>query len=409
MSKKRVSLRPGIRCRYHETRKHGVNFDRYYMIYYRHSNKNYEEALGWSSQGWTEKKAAGVLSELKENQRRGERPFTLREKRDMEEAERAAQEAQKAEAERAALTFGELFEKHFLPHSKANKRNERSWQAEEILYRLRISPVIGEKVLTEVAPIDIERIKRDMKKVGKSPRSILYALQVIRQVFRYAWKNGLYCGDIGQIPTTKVEWPKFDNQKVRYLTEAEAALLLEELASRSQDLHDMAALSLYTGMRAGEIFNLTWQCVDLEEGKLTLFDTKNSRTRAVFLNEQAREILAARTPGKPKQLVFPGRGGKKIVEVSSTFDRAAKELGFNEGITDRRQRLTFHCLRHSFASWLVNNKTPIYTIQKLLGHQDLKTTARYAHTSDDTLRGAVRTIRKPRTPKKKTAAKAVNE
>lgn len=103
---RRTTVRPGIRCRLHDTRKYGAGHDRYWIIYYRHDGKNYEEGSGWSSQGWTEKKAAGVLAELQENQRSGERPFTLREKREMEKAEREAQEAQEAEQEKAALPSG---------------------------------------------------------------------------------------------------------------------------------------------------------------------------------------------------------------------------------------------------------------------------------------------------------------
>jgi integrase len=78
-------------------------------------------------------------------------------------------------------------------------------------------------------------------------------LQVVGQVFRYARNNGLFNGDI---PTAKVKRPSYDNRRQRYLTRTEAETLLEELASRSRDLHDMAALSLYSGVRAGELFNL---------------------------------------------------------------------------------------------------------------------------------------------------------
>jgi hypothetical protein len=56
------------------------------------------------------------------------------------------------------------------------------------------------------------------------------------------------------------------------LTRSEAETLLEELAKRSKDLYDMAALSLYSGVRAGELFTLTWSCVDLENDAVTLLD-----------------------------------------------------------------------------------------------------------------------------------------
>lgn len=395
----------GVRYREHPSRKHGLHPDRYYFLKFWARGRTMTEGVGWASEGTKPSDAHKRLIDIKAAIKAGTYE-TPAERKAREESERQAKEEQDAESERAALTFGEVFEGHFFPYSKSQKRNAKSWQREEALFRLWIKPVIGKKALADVAPFDLEKIRSKMKKAGRSARSITYAFQLIRQVFRYAQKNGLFSGEI---PTTKVDWPKFDNMRVRYLTEEEAALLLEELLSRSQDLHDMAALSLFTGMRAGEIFSLTWACVDLQNGTLTLLDTKNGRTRTVFLNEPAQAILEAKAPGKPEDLVFPGRGGVKIVQASDAFNRAVDKLGFNNGITDRRQRVTFHTLRHTHASWLVNGGTPIYTVQRLLGHRDLSTTARYSHTSDETLKAAVGKIGKPRKPKKRKKAEAANE
>ena len=74
----------------------------------------------------------------------------------------------------------------------------------------------------------------------------------------------------------------------------------------------------------------------------------------------------------PTGLVFPGRGGRRITSVSRSFDPGVEDLGLNTGITDRRQKLTFHNLRHTAASWLVQSGTPLYTVQKLLGHKNTK-------------------------------------
>ena len=62
---------------------------------------------------------------------------------------------------------------------------------------------------------------------------------------------------------------------------------------------------------------------------------------------------------------------------------------FNNGVTDPRQKITFHTLRHTFASWLAINGTPILTIKELLGHQSLAMTERYSHLSPDHKRQAV--------------------
>ena len=382
---------PGVRYREHDVRRHGVGFDRYYTLTYKLDGKTRTEAVGWASQGWTEKKAAGLMAEIRENQRRGEGPRTLQEKRNLAEQKREEMERLAVLKERAALTFGEVFEVNYLPHSKATKCHIRSWQREESLSRLWIKPVIGTKAMIDISAFDLERIKRNMAKAGRSPRTIHYCLAVIRQVYRFARRNDLYRGDI---PTEKVSKPKYDNRRMRYLSHDEAEALLKELESRSRDLHDMALLSLHTGMRAGEIFNLTWGCVDLEHAQVTLFDTKNTRSRTVFLNDRAMSMMKDRETGKPNDLVFMARGGGKIKEISNAFDRAVSSLGFNEGITDRRQKVTFHSLRHTHASWLVEDGTDLYTVKELLGHRDFAMTARYSHLGAESLRQAVKRLDK---------------
>jgi len=65
---------------------------------------------------------------------------------------------------------------------------------------------------------------------------------------------------------------------------------------------------------------------------------------------------------------------------------------FNNGVTDPRQKVTFHTLRHTFASWLAMQGTPILTIKELLGHQSLAMTERYSHLSPDQKKDAVNGI-----------------
>ena len=105
--------------------------------------------------------------------------------------------------------------------------------------------------------------------------------------------------------------------------------------------------------------------------------------KALFLNLK---------PGEPSDFVFHSRDGGPIKEVSNAFDRAVKRIGFNKGITDRRQKVTFHTLRHTFASWLAIHNKPIFTIKELLGHQTLAMTERYSHLIPDHKKEAIEVI-----------------
>jgi len=75
--------------------------------------------------------------------------------------------------------------------------------------------------------------------------------------------------------------------------------------------------------------------------------------------------------------------------VSNLFERVMAKLKFNEGITDRRDKLVFHSLRHTYGSWLAMQGTTILIIKELLGHKKIEMTMRYAHLLPDHKKEAV--------------------
>jgi integrase len=376
---------PGVRYRVHRSRKHnGGNLDRYFFIRYRVNGKLKEEGIGWSTEGWNAKKASIVLSDLKKAHLTGEGPQTLAEKRAIENERRQLEKAEKERKKKETLTFKHYFKKIYYPEAKHNK-NWRSYRREESLFRLWIEPVIGRMPFKDIRPFHMEKIKKDMFDVSKAPRSIQYALAVVRQVINHAIRNEMYSGDNA---ACKVSRPKVENKRLRFFTNEEADVLLENLIKRSQQLHDIALLSLHCGPRAGEIFDLTWGCVDLDRRTVIFLDTKG-KNRTVYMTEKVKQMIEAKNPGKPTDLVFTNRKGTKIKEVSNAFGRAVKELGFNDDIEDPRLKVYFHTLRHSYASWMVQNGESLYTVKELLGHSTLAMTERYSHLAKDNIKNAV--------------------
>jgi integrase len=157
----------------------------------------------------------------------------------------------------------------------------------------------------------------------------------------------------------------------------------------------MALLSLHCGLRAGEVFALTWKDVDLDHGLITLLDTKNTKSRVLSMTDDVKTFLVAKDQGGKQNLIFPDRqtGGIRK-QISKSFPRAVVEAGLNEGIDDRRQRATFHTMRHTFASWLVMNGISLYDVKELLGHATLAMTERYAHLAPDRNKKAAATMEK---------------
>jgi len=379
----------GVRFREHESRRHGVRADRYFSVRYKLAGRDKEEGLGWSSQGWTAQKAAEKLAKLKEAQRTGSGCVTLSEARQKAEVQRKTDEAEREQEQLRAVSFGRVFHDSYMPAARINK-SKVSCDKEDGFYRNWISGVLGDKPLVEIVPFDLERLKKIMLDAGKSPKTTHYCLAVVRQVFNFAKRNGMFHGDN---PVTFVKKPTADNRRLRFLTHEEADRLLAALANRSPDVHDMALLSLHCGLRAGEIFSLKWQDVDLGRGVLSLLDTKSGKCRSAIMTDSVKDMLAARqTVTIPSGLVFPSRTGERIVEMSNTFQLVADGLGLNNGVTDRRQKVVFHTCRHSFASWLVEQGVDLYTVKELMGHGTLAMTERYSHLSPDKLRRAVKTL-----------------
>jgi integrase len=108
-----------------------------------------------------------------------------------------------------------------------------------------------------------------------------------------------------------------------------------------------------------------------------------------FITQDVIEMLNLKKRGLPDELVFPGRGGVKIIQISDAFDRAVDVVGLNLGVTDKRMKVVFHTLRHTYASWLVERGESLYTVKELMGHSTLAMTERYSHIGNNTLKNAV--------------------
>jgi integrase len=390
----------GVRYREHPTRKHGIMPDRYYVIRYQRDGTRVEEKLGWASDKegkWTAEKAAMVLAKLKDAYDQGKNePTRLSEVRQAKKERKEGEALEKARQEKEDLTFGQFFLNTYLPIAKTSKKKV-SWEKEESHFKHWIEPAIGKIPLKNLRPIHLERLKKTLLEAKKSPRTIQYIFSTVRVVWNHARKNRVIEGDS---PTKAVKKPKVENRRIRYLTAEEAQTLLEDLECRDLATCWMSAISLFMGLRAGEIFNLEWKNLDRENGLLWVMDGKSGKSRAVYMPAQVKKLFKEMTLGEPEGLIFPGPDGKPLREITSYFRTAVKKLGFNEGITDRRERFSFHSLRHTAASFLIQSGVDLYTVKEILGHGSIALTERYSHLADHALKKAAQKMpdltRKPK-------------
>src|SRR5262245_41295759 len=156
---------------------------------------------------------------------------------------------------------------------------------------------------------------------------------------------------------------------IRFLSREEAHRLFDACReSRNPALLDLVEFAVWTGVRRGEALGLTWERVDRSRGVITLTETKNGRPREIKLSSPTDAVLARRwTPGATG-LVFGSSNWNRFRQSWARALRTSKVLDF-----------TFHCLRHTTASWAVQSGRSLLQVKELLGHGDISITLRYAH------------------------------
>jgi len=386
----------GVRVKESSTRKHKGKADRYFIIYYTRERKTVFEGVGFASEGVDAKYASTIRSDIVKNIRHGTGYQSLAEKRELEAKRQAEERFKKETQKRKNMPFDKLAVK-YIEWAKGEKK---SYRDDESRYLNHIKSTLGNVPIKDISMIHLEKLKKELKsrngRYGKklSDATIKHCLVLVRQMFNRAISWKMYHGT-NPVTATARENKKFlrtaDNKRVRFLSHEEANLLLSDLKSRSQQLHDICQLSLYTGMRMGEVFSLNWNDIDLEHGNISIKDPKSGVSRNVYVTDPLKRMfqrIKANT-SRTRGLVFKDKKGNKIREISNVFDRAVEKLGFNKDVTDRRDKVVAHTLRHTFASWLAMQGEPIITIQKLMGHSNLEMTLRYAHLSPSHERTAV--------------------
>lgn len=378
----------GVYTRESKAQKHGIGKDYSISIRYRFNGKNYQEVIGRASKGNTPKKAFLILDKLKSNQKQGIPPFTLKERTLMKLAKDEAEEQEKIRIEKENISFIDFFENVYLPITRTSKK-PLSVAKEEQHVKNWIKPAVGSLPLKELKKAHIEIIKNRILEAGRTARTAQYVMATIRQAWNAARLDGIVSGDS---PTRSVKLPKVDNRRQRYLSPDECEVLLAALKPHSEHVYFISILSLDTGMRFSEIANLEWQDVNIYAESLFLRDTKSGRNRTVFMTSRVKELFQKMVFGKPDELVFPNRDGKRMKHISKTFDETVEKLGLNRGITDGRYKAVYHSLRHTHASRLLESGVDIYHVKELLGHQSIQTTERYTHARDQTLKNAVKSM-----------------
>lgn len=312
----------------------------------------------------------------------------------------------------AALpSLREFVDQHYMPWFKAHHRGQKKTQH---TLDNNFTTIMAQRI-DAITTRDLEQIRTAWLQAGNAASTANRKMGSISGVFSRAveWEF------ISEHPLAKLKALKVDSKgQVRYLTSDESKRLREALDARQDEaraererankwradrkkvqmldfqslsftdhLKPMVIVSLNTGVRRGELFDLKWPSVNFTTKTITIIGdtTKTIETRHIPMNQESLATLKAwKEQSSEVGYVFPGQGGERMDDVKSAWLR----------LLERAQIIGFrwHDMRHDFASRLVMAGVPLNTVRELLGHSDIKMTLRYAHLAPESKAAAVELI-----------------
>ncbi len=281
------------------------------------------------------------------------------------------------------LTFETFARQWFKQYVVANNKFSEQYAKQKILAASLI-PFFGWMPLKAINASHVEQYKARAVASGVSNKTINNRLTVLAKCLRCA--HEWYGADLPTIKKLKCTPPTTD-----YLTVAECDALLSHTHGQ---LREMVFLALRTGMRQGEIRGLQWSSIDWQNRSLavrhsrcdrskSLVSPKSNRERHIPLEADVYEMLFRRKQGTGYVFTNAQRNGEPF-----TSHHAIERLGIICR-TSQMRKVTWHMLRHTFATQLTLRGVPLTVVKELLGHSSIATTMRYSHVAPAALRSAI--------------------
>jgi integrase len=294
-----------------------------------------------------------------------------------ESLDKSADEAMRTEI--FARFAKKWFDEYVVPNNKYSEQRTKRY-----LLNAFLIPFFGKMQIAQITAHDIERYKAQASRDGVTNKTLKNRLTVLNKclVTAYEWL------ELGTHPP-KIKWPKCAPSQTDYLSSEECELLLPHA---ERVVYEMILTALRTGMRQGELKGLQWSSMDWQNRSLAvrhsrcdyrkvLGSPKSNRERHIPLDTDVYEMLFKRK--KSTGYVFEDADGEPF--DNKRLNRRLAAICKKAGL----RKITWHILRHTFASHLAMRGVPLTTVQTLLGHSNITTTMRYAHVAPSTLRTAI--------------------
>lgn len=209
------------------------------------------------------------------------------------------------------------------------------------------------------------------------------------------FQKAVQWGYIESNPFRGIKRPTPPERRPLHFSKEELNALLASL--RDPQLKILVQTGVFTGMRLGELLSLMWEDVSFEKVEIHVrnkngFVTKSKKERTLPMHPTLKKILMDWRKKSRSQLVFAREETLRwgVSQMSIRFKSALKRSPLPE---QRKRELHFHSLRHTFATMLLQQSVPIYTVSRMLGHSSVRTTEIYAHAIPTDHRSQIEKIR----------------
>ena len=278
---------------------------------------------------------------------------------------------------------------YWLKHETPRKRSPKD---DNSIINAHLKPFFGHIELTLLGTQHVDAYRRrcrKMKKTGRmkndglSDKTVHNHLTLLVALLNKAVELGWLR------ETPRVRKPKLVQNDYRWLqTTKEITALLEAAQKEVPGVMELYAAAVYTGMRAGELLGLRWEDVDFERRLITVRrsygkPTKTGAIRHVPILTPLEPVLKEWRLRNPLEWVFPGQTGTRQGPSARVLQEFLHRCRRVAKFKKPHQQITFHDLRHTFASHWVMKGGDLYRLQKILGHKSPQMTMRYAHLAPE--------------------------
>lgn len=265
--------------------------------------------------------------------------------------------------------------------------------------RVHIKPALGNVKLSALSTLQIQRFYNQLLQQGLSPKTI----KNINGVLHKALNQAVKIGELKYNPTDACDLPKVYKKEIAPLEQDDIRKFMT--AIKGTRFENIYTVTLFTGLRQGEVLGLTWDCVDFTRntiyinkqlqktckvgGEYVLVPTKNGKARLITVAPHVMQVLrrqqtqqneskaiAGDAWSNPNRLVFTNELGGNLIHLTvyKDFKEIVRSLGYDNA--------RFHDLRHSYAVAAIESGDDIKTVQTNLGHATASFTLDvYGHAS----------------------------